>query len=212
LIYVNLQTGAKLFGLGDTVHGITLKLDDVENAYIVKKDLMSVLRPPLYAYTWMDQNKNLFAALRTEKNVMFILLVLAIAVAATNIISTLIMMVMEKTKDIGILKSIGVSSFGIMKIFLFLGLTIGLIGMVLGAIGGRLFVANIDKIEKLVSKLTGVDVFSREIYYLDKLPAVIHTSDFIAVCLCAVALSIIAAAYPAWRASRLDPVEALRYE
>lgn len=212
MIYTNLKTAQKLFGLGSDVHGISLKLDKVENAELVKRDLVKVLTPPLYAYSWIDQNKNLFAALKTEKNVMFILLVLAIAVAATNIISTLIMVVMEKTKDIGVLKSIGVNSRRIMGIFLLLGLTIGTIGMILGAIGGSLFVAKIDTIEMLVSKLTGVDVFPREIYYLDKLPATIFPADLVTICLSAVILAILAALYPAWRAARLNTVEALRYE
>ncbi|HRZ87128.1 MAG TPA: lipoprotein-releasing ABC transporter permease subunit [bacterium] len=212
LVYLNLKTAQKLYGLGGDVHGVSIKLDRVENAEIVKQELMSQLRPPLYAYSWIDQNRNLFAALKTEKNVMFILLVLAIAVAATNIISTLIMMVMEKTKDIGIMKSIGVSSRGVMGIFLLVGLTIGIVGTLIGAAGGALFVAKIGTIEALVSKVTGVDVFPREIYYLDKLPATINGSDLTTICLCAVVLAILAAVYPAWRASRLNPVEALRYE
>ena len=124
----------------------------------------------------------------------------------------LIMMVMEKTKDIGVLKSIGVTAGGIMRTFLLLGLIIGVIGMVIGTVGGVLFVENIDTIETLVSKVTGVDVFPREIYYLDTLPAQINMRDLITICLSAVVLSICAALYPAWRAARMEPVEALRYE
>ena len=213
LIFLNLRDAQILFGFDENqVHGLGINTDDIENAYIVKKKVMDILPDGYYAKSWMDINKNLFAALKTEKNVMFILLTLAVLVAATNIVSTLVMVVMEKTREIGILKAIGMTNFSIMKLFVIEGALIGFIGSSLGLILGILFVKWLDKIESFVSKVTGFEVFPREIYYFDKIPAVIEWHDIFVITLSAFFISVLAALYPSWKASRLSPVEAIRYE
>ncbi len=212
MVYVSLALGQKIFGLGDGVHGISIRLDDVQNTPVAQKDVGTALAGQFIVSSWDEQNKNLFSAIKTEKNVMFILLVLAIAVAATNIMSTLIMMVMEKTKDIGVLKSVGMSSMRVLKIFLWEGFVVGFSGSLLGLIGGLWFVAKIDVIEGLVSRWTGFDVFPRDVYYLDKLPAIIFPADVATVVGCAMLITLLGAVYPAIKAASLNPVEALRYE
>ena len=212
LVYVSLESAQLLFGLGKAVHGINVKIKDAVHAHQTKMKLLSRLSPPNEVATWMDQNRNLFGALKTEKNVMFILLVMAIAVAAMNIASTLIMMVMEKTKDIGILKSIGAHAGVVLKIFLFQGLIVGMVGTLFGLSLGLAIVLNIDSIQDFVSAVTGFEVFPSDIYYLDKIPADLNPHDIFMICLSALVISVLASLYPAFRASRFNAVEALRYE
>ncbi len=213
MVYVSLKLGQQVFGLGDAVHGVSIRLDDVQHTPAAKQAVMNALPDPFMSVSsWVEQNKNLFSAIKTEKNVMFILLVLAIAVAATNIMSTLIMMVMEKTKDIGILKAVGMSSRRVLRIFLWEGLLVGVTGSLLGMAAGLWFVARIDRIEDLVSRWTGFDVFPRDIYYLDKLPAVIFPQDVLAIVVSAIGITLLGAIYPAIKAAAMNPVEALRYE
>lgn len=210
-IYMDLDTYKKFIGV-DIVSGLSVQLYDFDQSTVVKNKIIKKLGFPFFARTWLERNKNLFRAIQTEKVVMFIILVLAIIIAAFNISSTLVMTVMEKTKDIGILKSIGASSLSIMKIFLFQGFFVGVSGTVLGVFCGDLIVRNIDYIADLVSKLFGFEVFPKDIYLFDKIPAYISAWDTTLIALCAVAISVIAAVYPAWKASILNPVEALRYE
>jgi len=157
-------------------------------------------------------NKNLFSALKMEKIAMFIILTLIILVAAFNIISTLIMVVMEKSRDIAILKSMGSTNWSILKIFSIEGLIIGLSGTVLGVIGGFTVVPYINEIVEFVEKLLSIDIFPSDVYFLDKLPAKINYFDTIMIAGASILISFLATIYPAWRASQLDPVEALRYE
>lgn len=212
LVYVSLESAQILFGLGEDVHGINLKIKDPVHAYAVKERLEKSLAAPLKSETWMELNRNLFSALKTEKNVMFILLVMAIAVAAMNIASTLIMMVMEKTKDIGILKALGANNRIILRIFLAVGFLVGTVGTAFGLALGLLIIGNLQKIQAFVSRLTGFEVFPSDIYYLDQIPSVVEWQDVTSICLAAMIVSIVAAIYPAWRAAGLNAVEALRYE
>lgn len=212
LIYVPLDFAQDLFQLGNGVHGLYIKLTDSELAYLIKKELQTMFPYPYVIKGWMDLNRRLFRALQTEKKVMFILLAFAIVVAATNIISTLVMVVMEKTREIGILKAIGTSNFNMGVVFIFLGFLIGFVGTLLGTIGGLGFVLKLDNIEKWVSKVFGYKLFPPDIYYFDSIPAQIDFFDTALIAFCAIILSIISAWYPAWRAARLNPVEAIKYE
>jgi lipoprotein-releasing system permease protein len=160
----------------------------------------------------MEMNRNLFSALRLEKIAMFIILVLIVLVAAFNIISTLIMVVMEKNKDIAILKSMGASSRSILKIFTIEGGVIGVVGTILGTILGLAAAFNLEKITDFVESLFGFKILSSDVYYIDKLPSQVNPLDVIFIVLTAVLISLLATLYPSWRASKLDPAEALRYE
>lgn len=212
LAYVSLDTARRLFRLGDGVTGLSLVTRDLDGARELKGRISDLLGPRYRVMSWMDLNPNLFAAVRMEKKVMFFILTLIILVAALNIISTLTMMVMEKTKDIGILKAIGSSSKSIMVIFTMEGLIIGVIGAGFGVLLGLLFAGNINSIADFVGDLTGFQLFSSDVYYFDRIPADIYLSDIVIISVCAVVISVFAALYPAWHAARLNPVEALRYE
>lgn len=163
-------------------------------------------------YDWRDMNQSFFNALQVERNVMFLILTLIVIVAAFNIISSMIMLVKDKTHDIAIMRTMGASRANMMKIFTLTGASIGVMGTVVGAIFGITFALNIQSIREFLQGLTGTELFSAEIYFLSKLPAVIDWSEVFMVVAMAFVLSILATLYPAWRAARLDPVEALRYE
>ncbi|MCD6459939.1 lipoprotein-releasing ABC transporter permease subunit [bacterium] len=210
-VYMGIETYQKFMGT-DKISGINVQLDDFDKAFAVKKKIVQKLGFPYYARTWIERNKNLFRAIQTEKVVMFIILVVAIVIAAFNISSTLVMTVMEKTKDIGILKSLGATPGSIMKIFLFQGVIVGVLGTFLGVSAGYFIVVKIDQIADLVSRLFGFEVFPKDIYLFDSIPAYISASDTVIIAVSAVLISTAAAVYPAWKASILRPVEALRYE
>ena len=163
-------------------------------------------------FDWRESNSSFLNALAVERNVMFLILKLIILVAAFNIISSMIMLVNDKGKDIAIMRTMGATQSNMLKIFTLTGSIIGLSGTVVGALLGIAFAANIDAIKEFLEGLSGAELFAGEIYFLSKLPAVINWDDVLIVVGMAFALSILATIYPAWRASRLDPVEALRYE
>jgi lipoprotein-releasing system permease protein len=160
----------------------------------------------------MEMNKNLFAALKLEKRVMFIILSLIVLVAAFNIICTLIMIVMEKNKDIAILKSMGATSKSIMKIFIYQGLTIGAIGTLLGCIGGLAVALNLEKVSVFVENLFGFKILPGDVYYLSQLPSQVNYSDVLIIIVGTMLICFLSTIYPSRRASKLDPAEALRYE
>jgi lipoprotein-releasing system permease protein len=202
--YISIESAQKLFLMDHKVNGIEIKLDDLWTAPDVKNVIEATLGYPYYVRTWMEMRRNLFSWMKVEKWVWFILLSLIIMVAAFNIISTLIMVVLEKKKEIGILKSMGATSKAISRIFTIQGLIVGLVGAVLGTIIGWL-VCYIQIKYKVFT-------LPADIYFLDWLPVQMQWMDFVAIDVVAVLLSFLAAVYPARKASKLDPVEAIRYE
>ena len=178
-------------------YNIKVKLDSIEQGHLV--------------IPWTNRHKQLFSALEVERNVMFIILTLIIIVAAFNIISSMIMLVRDKESSISILRTIGVTDKSILKIFIIVGSSIGFIGTTLGLIIGLLFSLNIEKIQKILEDFTGSNLFSEEIYFLSKLPSKIIISEVVLVILIAFILSLSATIYPAWRASKIDPIKVLRH-
>jgi lipoprotein-releasing system permease protein len=212
LAYVSLGQAQSFFDLGDTVTGIQLKVEDVYHTGQLAGSINRTLGSDYYARDWMQMNRNILFALKTEKIVMFIILTLIVLVAAFGIASTLFMVVMEKNRDIAILKSMGATGLSIMKIFVLEGLVIGIIGTALGVVSGLLIALNLEPIIAVIQKITGQNFFSKDIYYLDRFPSMVVPSDVVMISVTAVLISFVATLYPAWQASRMLPAEALRYE
>jgi lipoprotein-releasing system permease protein len=212
LAYVSLGEAQAFLGLGDAVTGIQLKVTDVYKTGKLARSINRELGFPYYAKDWMQMNKNILFALKTEKMVMFIILTLIVLVAAFGIASTLFMVVLEKTKDIAILKSMGATGYSIMKIFVLEGLIIGVVGTIAGVLGGLLVAHNLELIVAAVQHLTGFELFSKDVYYLDHFPSRVVPTDVILISVTAVVISFVATLYPSWQASRMAPAEALRYE
>jgi lipoprotein-releasing system permease protein len=204
LAYVSLGAAQQFLGLGDQVSGLELKVGNIYKAGEIAADVQKSLGLPFMTQDWMGMNRNLFSALKLEKVVMFIILTLIVLVAAFNIVSTLIMIVMEKNKDIGILKSMGATRRSIMKIFVLEGLIIGAVGTVVGLLGGLGLCGLLARYQFV--KLPA------DVYYISRLPVLMEPLDVAIICAAAVAISLAATVYPAWQASRLDPAEAIRYE
>ena len=212
MAFISLENAQKFFKLGESVNGIEVKIKDIYEVESVSEDVLALLDGPYWVRSWKEMNKNLFSALKLEKVAMFIILTLIIIVAALNIISTLIMVVMEKGKDIAILKSMGATNGSIMKIFMVEGLIIGVIGTFLGTFVG---VVCALKLEAMVSFIEGVfnfQVLPPSVYYIDRLPSHVEPSVVMLIAGLSVMISFVATLYPSWQASRLEPVEGLRYE
>ncbi|MFH1039530.1 MAG: lipoprotein-releasing ABC transporter permease subunit [PVC group bacterium] len=213
LAYVSLPAAQRLFGLGDGVNGLSIKIDDVEYAHAVKEEIaQSLPSPPYHVRSWMELNKPLFAAIQVEKNLMFIIVMLITVVASLNIASTLIVSVKEKTKAIGIFKSLGATEASIRNIFTLQGALIGLIGTAIGCGAGLILIDQINHVADFISAHFGIEVFPPDVYYFESIPARINLAETAIIAACALLISILASLYPAWRAARMEPVEALRYE
>ena len=212
LAFISIYSAQKFFSMKGKVSGIEVRVEDIEQADQVAAEIQQSLGFPYYARDWMQMNKNLFSALRLEKIVMFIILILIILVAAFNIVSTLFMVVMEKNKEIAILKSMGASRSSIMKIFSYQGLIIGIVGTAVGCVGGFTVVPNLNEIVGFIEDLFGITAFPSDVYYLDKIPSDIQYFDSFLIVVFSIVICFLASLYPAWRASCLDPVEGLRYE
>jgi lipoprotein-releasing system permease protein len=201
--YIRLDDAQRLLRMGDAVTGIEIKVDDIYQARAIAKQLIERIGFPYWARDWMQMNRNLFSALKLEKTVMFIILALIILVAAFNIASSLIMMVMEKTKDIAILKAMGATDASIRRIFIFKGMAIGVVGTVLGGCGGLILCT-------LLSHYQFIELPS-DVYYISKLPVLLQWMDVALISVAALVICFLATLYPARQAARLDPVEAIRY-
>jgi lipoprotein-releasing system permease protein len=177
-----------------------------------RKSVTEAAGRPIFMVDWRQRNATFFNALQVERNVMFLILTLIVLVAALNIISGLIMLVKDKGSDIAILRTIGASQGAIMRVFLITGASIGVVGTVIGFVVGTIICLNIEPIRKFLSWMTNTELFPAELYFLSKLPAEMDPGETFAVVLMALTLSVLATLYPSWRAARLDPVEALRYE
>ncbi|NOX21191.1 MAG: lipoprotein-releasing ABC transporter permease subunit [Nitrospirae bacterium] len=204
LILTSLKAAQEFFKTGGSVTGVELRIKDIYRASEIRKIVPKVLGPAYFARDWMQMNRNLFSALKLEKFAMFIILTLIVVVASFNIVSTLIMNVIEKQREIAILKAMGATNRGIMGIFIFQGLIIGVLGTVLGIIGGYILCYLIGTYE--IIKLPA------DVYYLSHLPVKTKAMDFVVVSISAVLISLASTVYPAYQAAKLNPVEPLRYE
>lgn len=212
LSFIHLQDAQKLFGLGNNVTGLYLGVQDVFAAPGIAQKLMDDLNSSATITTWADQFGDFFHAVKLEKNMMFFILMLIIGVAAFNLVSTLIMVVNEKESDIAILRTYGATPSMIMSIFIIQGGLVGIFGTLLGALGGILLAANVTEIVNGIEYLFGVQFLSSSVYFVNYLPSVIEVSDILKISAASLVLSLVATLYPSWRASRMDPVESLRYE
>ena len=212
LALINIGDAQKLFQLGDAVTGISAKLRDIDLAPRVAHDLQLQLPPELYANDWTHQNSNYFRAVQMEKKMMFIILSLIVAVAAFNIVSTLVMAVTDKQADIAILRTLGASPRSIMKIFIVQGVVIGLVGTLLGSIGGVALALNLNVVVPFIEHLFGVQFLTRDVYYINELPSDLHYPEVFLITGIAFLISLLATLYPSYRASKTQPAEALRYE
>ncbi|MDA9190161.1 lipoprotein-releasing ABC transporter permease subunit [Alphaproteobacteria bacterium] len=211
-IFMPLPAAQKFFSMSKSVSGIELYISQPDNAPFVKQALSKILPEKVVIFDWMDRNKNFLNALEVERNVMFLILTLIILVAAFNIISSMIMLVRSKNADIAVLRTMGLGRASLLKIFLLTGTSIGIVGTFFGSLLGLLFCWNIDGIKTFIENLTGAELFSAEIYFLSKLPAVVDPMEVMVVVMMALGLSLLASIYPAWRATAIAPAEVLRYE
>ncbi len=211
IAYINLETLESFFNKNKEDRFLEFYFKDPKNIEIHKKNL-TVMFPESLVYTWSDVNKSLFSALKVERNVMFIILSLIIIVAAFNIISGLTILVKNKTRDIGILKSIGVSSKSIKKIFFLVGFFIGSLATLFGVVVGTLFSIYIESIRQFISNIFGISLFPEDIYILNSMPSEINVISIIIISLCSIIATILVSIYPASKASSLDTVKTLKYE
>ena len=212
LAMIHLQDAQVLSRMGDTVSGVRLKLDDPMLAPLVKANLQQALAQQAQVSDWTDTNANYFRAVQIEKRMMTIILTLIVAVAAFNLVSTLVMVVTDKQADIAILRTLGAAPSSIMKIFMIQGSVAGVSGTLAGVAGGVLVALNLDVIVPLIERVLGTKLLSSEVYMIDYLPSDVQLGDVSTITVIALLLALLATIYPSWRAARTQPAEALRYE
>ena len=212
LALIHLQDAQKLLRLGEDVTGVRLKLSELFRAPFVTRDLAKTLTGDYYLSDWTQSHSNFFRAVAIEKRMMFLMLLLIVAVAAFNLVSTLVMAVTDKQSDIAILRTLGAKPGSIMKIFVVQGSIIGVLGTILGVTSGVLLALNLETVVPIIERSLGMDLFPAEVYYINELPSKLDWSDVGIIGAISLALSLLATIYPSWRASRINPAEALRYE
>jgi lipoprotein-releasing system permease protein len=212
LVLVHVKDAQALLRMGDGVTGVRLKLHDLFDAPIVSRDIASTLPGMYYVSDWTRSHANFFRAVKTEKMVMFIILSLIVGVAAFNIVSTLVMVVQDKQADIAILRTLGATPRSVMAIFMVQGSIIGIVGTLLGVAGGVALALNVENLVPLLERLMGQQFLAPDVYYISDLPSELKSTDVIRIGLLSLSLGLLSTIYPAWRASRVQPAEALRYE
>lgn len=212
LALIHLSDAQRLYRMDGTVSGISARLHDLDLAPQVSAEIGRSLPRNTYVSDWTRQHANYFRAVQIEKKMMFIILSLIVAVAAFNIVSTMVMAVTDKRADIAILRTLGATPASIMRIFIVQGVIIGLVGSVLGVAGGILLTLNIDTVVPFIEKLVGMHFLSKEVYFITELPSDLRCNDVLIVAGFSFLISLLATIYPSWRASKVQPAEALRYE
>ena len=211
-IFMPLEAAQSFFGSDDRVTALEIYASSLNFTDAMRQNIMQTVPPTVRVNDWRDRNRSFLNALAVERNVMFLILTLIILVAAFNIISSMIMLVRSKNNDIAVLRAMGATGGGVMRVFFMTGASIGVVGTVIGTLLGLGFCWNIDGIKSLIESLTGSELFAAEIYFLSTLPAEVNPNEVFMVIGMALGLSFLASVYPAWRASRIAPAEALRYE
>ncbi len=212
LALLHIEDAQKLYRMGETVSGVRLKLHDLFRSGAVSQELSRTLGPNAYMTDWTRLNANFFRAVDIEKRMMFLIVFLIIAVAAFNIVSSLFMAVKDKQADIAILRTLGASPAGIMKIFLIQGTLIGLLGTLAGVIGGVLLAANVDVVVPFIESVVGFKFLAKDVYQISDLPSEVRSADVLLTAVFSFVVTMVATIYPSWRASKINPAEALRYE
>jgi lipoprotein-releasing system permease protein len=212
LALVALEDAQRLFRFGDSVSGVRLKLKDLFEAGTVARDMTRSLGPDVYASDWTMHHANFFRAVQIEKRMMFIVIILIIAVAAFNIVSSLVMVVTDKQADIAILRTMGASPGTITRIFIIQGTLIGVVGTLLGVVGGVALALNVETVVPFIENLLGIKFLAKDVYYISDLPSEVQSPDVVVTAVVAFVLSLLATVYPSWRAAKVNPAEALRYE
>ncbi len=211
-LLVPLHIGQELYGLGGSVHGLSVRTVDPNRAAEIKDELRPNLPDEISCVTWMDLNRQLFDAIAMERHVMFFLLMFIILVAAFGIMNTLITVTVQKTREIGVLKALGARTWQIVSVFLAQGMVVGIIGVASGLLLGMTLIRWRNEVSAWLSSALGVEIFPRSVYQFNEIPAEIVPTDVAMICICAFVICSLAALIPAWIASRLDPVRALRCE
>ncbi len=212
LVIIHMDDAARLYRMPGKVTGVRLKVDDMFQAALIGRQVIQQLKGSYELETWQQKHSNLFYAMDLEKKVMFIILFLIVAVAAFNIVSTLVMMVTDKQADIAILRTLGATPRTIMGVFIMQGSIIGVIGTLIGLLTGVPTALNVEAIVSTIEKWLGSTFLPSDVFYISKIKGDMHWEDVIVICLVSLLLSVLATLYPAWRAARTQPAEALRYE